>query len=85
MFSVKSASAEICAPSAICWEHTCRNHTKDGVGHFPHVEKAVQGRLGELHMKRKLREYRAKGQQILKLSSPLIFCSLRRSQQDLSH
>lgn len=61
MFSTRSASAELCCLSAVCWEHARRNHTKDRVGHFPHVEKETQARLGELHMKRKLRANRAKG------------------------
>lgn len=42
------------------------------MGHFPHVEKEMQVRLGKLHMKHKLRAYRAKARQMLKLTSPLI-------------
>lgn len=61
MFSIKSASAELCSVRVVCWEHTCRNNTKDHVGHLPHVEKEMQARLGELPVERKLRAHRAKG------------------------
>lgn len=60
VFFVRSASAELCCLSAVCWEHACRNYTKNHVGRFPHVEKEMQARLGKLHMKQKLRAYRAK-------------------------
>lgn len=58
--TLRSASAELCCLKAVCWEHACRNYTKDCVGHFPPVEKEMQARLGKLYRKQKLRAYQKK-------------------------